>query len=194
MGVRNKDLFRVALDFTLRWEGGLSNHPDDPGGLTNKGITQRTYDAWRTKNRLPKRSVKEITQEEVEAIYAEYWVGVGADDLPPPLAVAAFDLAVNSGVGTARRLLSEAKGSWELLCAMRLRFLADIKTFNTFGRGWVRRVSDLIRLCHSLEEEAGRLAGAKRLFVNGSFTGRIERASLVGDKLYVRLAPQGAGD
>jgi len=39
--------FETALPFVLRWEGGFVDHPADPGGRTNRGVTQRTYDAWR---------------------------------------------------------------------------------------------------------------------------------------------------
>ncbi len=103
------DRFKECLRFVLKWEGGLSNHPDDPGGLTNKGITQRVYDAWRTSKGLQKRSVAMITDEEVQQIYWErYWLPSHAHDLPPPLDLVVFDTAVNCGVGTALRLLQQA--------------------------------------------------------------------------------------
>lgn len=149
------DAFRTALSFTLRWEGGFVNHPKDPGGATNYGVTQATYNTWRSGKGLPQRSVQEITREEVEAIYRElFWIPIGGEALAKkslPLAVSAFDFAVNSGVGRAKSFLASAKGDWVLLNAMRLEFLASLNGFSTFGRGWTRRVASLISFCRSLE-------------------------------------------
>ena len=61
--------FDTALAFALRWEGGYVNHPADPGGATNKGVTQRAYDAWRVRRGQTKRDVRAITGAEVHAIY-----------------------------------------------------------------------------------------------------------------------------
>jgi lysozyme family protein len=65
--------FERALEFTLRWEGGYVNHPSDPGGATNRGITQVTYDQWRTQKRLPTREVRLIEEHEVRSIYWQYY-------------------------------------------------------------------------------------------------------------------------
>ena len=61
--------FEASLPFILRWEGGYVNHPNDPGGATNKGVTQRVYDDWRGKKGLARRTVKQIEDAEVHAIY-----------------------------------------------------------------------------------------------------------------------------
>jgi lysozyme family protein len=94
------DAFADALAFTLRWEGGLANHPNDPGGRTAFGITQATYDASRKGK--PKRDVWGITRAEVGAIYRrDYWGAVNGDGIAatnPKLALCAFDAAVNHGV------------------------------------------------------------------------------------------------
>ena len=37
------DLFDAAVSYVLKWEGGYSNDPDDPGGETNFGISKRAY-------------------------------------------------------------------------------------------------------------------------------------------------------
>ena len=47
--------FEASLPFVLRWEGGFVDHPNDPGGRTNKGVTQKVYDAWRKRQGLPVR-------------------------------------------------------------------------------------------------------------------------------------------
>ena len=66
--------FQASLPFILRWEGGYVNHPADPGGATNKGVTQRVYDDWRVRRGMPARDVRQITDGEVHAIYeAGYW-------------------------------------------------------------------------------------------------------------------------
>src|SRR5690625_6246703 len=66
--------FEAALPTILRHEGGYVDHPQDPGGATNYGITQTTYDGWRGVPRVASRPVRLITQEEVRAIYLErYW-------------------------------------------------------------------------------------------------------------------------
>src|SRR3954469_9591146 len=63
-----------ALRFVLRWEGGFVDHPDDPGGRTNCGVTQNVYDAWRARQGSPQQDVKLIADAEVHAIYAsDYW-------------------------------------------------------------------------------------------------------------------------
>lgn len=105
-------MFFTALRFTLKWEGGYVDDPDDPGGATNFGITQATYDAWRQKHKFALRPVEHIIPEEVSAIYeAEYWREAGCGYLPPKAAVAHFDAAVNVGPKQAIRFLQAAIGS-----------------------------------------------------------------------------------
>lgn len=106
------DAFESSLAFVLRWEGGYVDHPNDPGGKTNKGVTQAVYDAWRTASRLPKRSVRDIEHAEVEAIYrANYWAAAKCDLLSSPLDLVQFDTAVNMGVGRAVRFLQTSVGT-----------------------------------------------------------------------------------
>ncbi|RTH00928.1 hypothetical protein CSW50_10075 [Thermus scotoductus] len=187
--------FERALAFVLRWEGGYSDHPDDPGGATNYGITQATYDAWRKRQGLPTRPVREISMDEVRAIYrTRYW-----DPLParyaekdPPLALALFDYAVNSGLGAARRALAAVGEDWRRIVAYRLQHLAGLSTFPTFGRGWTRRVAALIEECARLDPPKPSLEQVRRLIVDGGPPVRVERASVVGDKLYVRTGKEEA--
>lgn len=100
-----------ALKFVLRWEGGFVDHPNDPGGRTNKGVTQKVYDAWRTRQGQAPQDVKLIDDAEVHAIYAtDYWAPPRCDQLDSPLDVVQFDTAVNMGVGRAVRFLQAAVG------------------------------------------------------------------------------------
>jgi len=103
--------FDGALPFILRWEGGFVDHPSDPGGRTNRGVTQRTFTAWLARNGQPSKDVKSITDDEVKAIYeADYWLPPRCNDLPSRLDLVQFDTAVNMGVGRAVRFLQAAVG------------------------------------------------------------------------------------
>jgi lysozyme family protein len=104
--------FQAALPFVLRWEGGFVDHPADPGGATNKGVTQAVYDTWRKRQGLPQRSVRELQTEEMHAIYESgYWLAAKCPLLPQPLDVVQFDTAVNMGTGRAVRFLQHAVGA-----------------------------------------------------------------------------------
>lgn len=158
-----KDNFPQALRLVLADEGGVSNHPADRGGLTNKGITQATYDAWRELHGRPTRSVRAIEHAEVDAIYREQFANkILFDKLPLGLDYALFDFAVNSGASRAVRFLQRilkvrADGSLAArtlvtlteadieqvikdLCKDRLRFLKRLKAWKSFGKGWKKRV------------------------------------------------------
>lgn len=103
--------FKDCLSFTLKWEGGFSNDPDDPGGATNMGVTQSVYNAWRKSKGLPQQSVKNLTRAEAEAIYDErYWTPSRAKWLAKPLDLAVFDTAVNFGVGRSTEFVAVALG------------------------------------------------------------------------------------
>lgn len=101
-------MFKEALSLTLAFEGGFSDDPNDPGGRTNFGITQATYDPTRN------RDVKNITMPEVNHIYEEeYWNASSAnriDPISPALAAIHFDNAVNCGVTTAIMMLQGVLG------------------------------------------------------------------------------------
>lgn len=158
--------FDRALKLALAHEGGFSNHRDDPGGATNFGVTQATFDAWLKRQGKPARSVRTITDTEVAAIYKrQYWDAISGDDLPSGLDYAVFDYAVNSGPGRAvkdlQRVLGvkvdgalgvntlnaiRGKSVARLiadLCDTRMRFLKSLKHWSTFGKGWTRRVNDV---------------------------------------------------
>ena len=57
-----------SMPFVLRWEGGYVNHPADPGGATNKGVTQKVYDSWRKRQGLATRDVRQLEEAEMHAI------------------------------------------------------------------------------------------------------------------------------
>ena len=103
--------FARALPTILAAEGGYSDHPDDKGGKTNFGVTERVYHAWLAMKFQKPKPVKEITPEEVAAIYSKsYWQAMKCDELPWPVSLVAFDSAVNHGVGRASKMLQDAAG------------------------------------------------------------------------------------
>lgn len=103
--------FEKCIPFILRWEGGFVDHPNDPGGRTNKGVTQKVYDDWRTRKGQARQDVKLIDEAEVHAIYESgYWLPPRCDLLLDPLDLVQFDTAVNMGVGRAVRLLQRCAG------------------------------------------------------------------------------------
>lgn len=94
--------WKKGIDFVLSYEGGLVDNPADPGGLTNFGISSRSY---------PSVDIRNLTRDGAAEIYKrDYWDAVHGDELPGPLAIAVFDSAVNQGAGTARRLLQISLG------------------------------------------------------------------------------------
>ena len=157
--------FRNCLTLTLAYEGGYVNHPKDPGGATNKGVTQKVYDSYRQLNNLPNKSVAGISFGEAAAIYRQqFWAGLRADQMPDGVDYAVFDYSVNSGVFRASCALQRAigvgvdghigvvtlarlnqigdlAGLVAGICADRLDFVRGLSTFDTFGAGWVRRIA-----------------------------------------------------
>lgn len=158
--------FDKALAAVLAHEGGYVNHPKDPGGATNRGVTQTVYNDWRVANGLAEKNVRDISDAEVMAIYKRrYWDAVRGDDLPAGVDYCLFDFAVNSGTSRAARYLQEAVGVdvdgkigpvtigaakaefpqdlISAICDARMAFLKRLTTFATFGKGWSRRVEDV---------------------------------------------------
>jgi lysozyme family protein len=152
--------FQACLAFTLKQEGGRSDNPRDPGGRTNQGVIQRTYDAYRASKGQTPRAVYAMTQAERDEIYRrEYWGKVTGNSLPPGVDLCVFDFAVNSGPVRALRAYAasghgrtpaDAIGA---LCSKRLSFLRALATWSTFGSGWGRRVA-------ACEATALKMAGA----------------------------------
>lgn len=158
--------FEEILAIVLKHEGGYVDHPDDPGGATNYGITHRTLGAYLGRD-VTKRDVKSVSMETVKAIYRqEYWDKIQGDRLlNRGVALVVFDYAVNSGVSRAVRALQKATGTTvdgvfgsvtlrnanstgpgliiDAITAERRSFLRRLKTYKTFGKGWERRVTDV---------------------------------------------------
>jgi lysozyme family protein len=134
---------------TKQWEGGWSDHPDDPGGKTMYGITAGVYCAWLKKQGKPLLPVRRISQAEAEQVYFEqYWLACGGPKLADGVDLATYDAAVNSGVARGRQWLLASCGGRDhetvkRICAKRLGFMQSLAIWRTFGRGWARRVADI---------------------------------------------------
>lgn len=154
--------FRACVDEVLRHEGGYVDHPRDPGGCTNFGITRATLEAWRERPTTCS-DVRTLSVLEARQIYrARYWNAVAGDALPAGIDLAVFDAGVNSGPRRATQWLQAAVGAEqdgaigpltilaarsviaataiEAVCSARLAYLRSLATWGTFGRGWSRRV------------------------------------------------------
>jgi len=93
-------------------EGGYTNHPADPGGPTNLGVTQAEYNAYRSKKGLGLQSVRYISRAEAKEIYQyQYWNTCKCDDLPSGVDWMVFDAAVNSGPVQSVKWLQRAINS-----------------------------------------------------------------------------------
>lgn len=104
--------FSEALPVILRFEGGFLHNGDDPRSATNKGITQKTYNAWRRSKGLAPKAARVISDEDVEVIYHDaYWMKGNCDQLPWPASLAHFDACVSTGRGMRRSCSSERQGS-----------------------------------------------------------------------------------
>lgn len=194
--------FAQCLAFTLRFEGGKVNDPRDPGGRTNQGVTQRTYEAYleRSGKTAVVENVYAMTPEQRDAIYREqFWRPIKGDVLDPGVDLAVFDFAVNSGPARAlkaygKRASNDGAAVVKTVCAARLSFLHALKTFQAFGRGWTARVAACEALGIKMAENArvGALPDAKptsgtaaRLTIEAGAA----RAKAVGRKKAAVVAP-----
>lgn len=152
--------FDRAFEIVIGHEGGLSDDPRDPGGLTRYGISQRAH---------PGVDVRNLTLAQAKQIYlTRYWLPLHADAMPEAVAVQVFDAAVNHGIKPATRMMQRALqvdadgvlGPVTLTAmttiddarfaarfsAERLLYYTDLAGWEAFGRGWTRRVAGNLRL------------------------------------------------
>jgi lysozyme family protein len=139
-----KENFKRCLDFTLKYEGGYSNHSKDPGGPTNMGITIATL-SHELGRRATISDVMGMTKATAENIYhKKFWNTVNGDDLPAGVDLMMFDIAVNSGPGRALNWYKEISNSTSYfqileLDKKRLGFYRHLANFKFFGKGWLAR-------------------------------------------------------
>ncbi len=162
-----KDVFPKALKMVLHHEGGWADHPADPGGATMKGVTLATFSDYLGRQ-ASKDELRAISDGQLQAIYKKgYWDKISADSLPAGVDVVVFDMAVNGGPGRAAKLLQKVVGvnpdggigpmtlaavasqpAVDTIVAFsnaRREFYRSLPTFETFGKGWLRRVDEVER-------------------------------------------------
>lgn len=141
MGVVEEGWFDKAIEFTLKWEGGYVDDPDDPGGETFFGISKKAY---------PNVDIKNLTVSKAKKIYyKDYWIAAGCNNLPTPENIALFDTAVNIGVSKAIKIREEAE-NWQDILLARVSYyvkLAEKKWARKYLRGWLNRTVDLDLYC-----------------------------------------------
>lgn len=152
-----------AFKMMLASEGGYVNHPSDPGGMTNLGVTKRVWEEWvgRESNEKEMRS---LTPEMVEPLYKrKFWDACKCDELPSGIDYLVFDFAVNAGCGRSAKILQTAVDVTpdggigpitlaavkaipedqliEKFSQAKEDFYRSLNTFDTFGKGWLNRVA-----------------------------------------------------
>jgi len=159
-----QDNYEHCLEMILHHEGGYVNHPKDPGGETNLGVTKRVYEEWGGE-----KDMVDLLVEDVAPIYQKnYWDRCKCDDLPSGLDLCVFDFAVNAGPSRSAKFLQRLIGTTvdggigpntlkavhnyveevgletaiEDYQSARQEYYEALDTFDTFGRGWTRRVEE----------------------------------------------------
>jgi len=181
-----------CLETILHHEGGYVNHPKDPGGETNLGVTKRVYE-----EHGGTKDMKDLTVEDVAPIYKKgYWDKMKGDELPDGLDLCVFDFGVNAGPGRAAKYLQTMIGtvadggigpntlkavaeyvekhgiekSIENYQEARQSYYEKLSTFATFGRGWTRRVDETTELAKKLTSwELDKPFKAERDYLNGLY-------------------------
>lgn len=174
--------FPIAHKKMLAYEGGYSNHPADPGGVTLQGVIQTVYDDYRRSKGLPKQALTramlgtpEWIAERDDIYRSRYWNPPRCGQLDPGVDAAIYDYSVNSGIGRSRKVLQrlvgvpvtgvvdqatidaankrDAKVLVGAICNERLAFLKQLKTWPVFGVGWGNRVADVRSYSTKLAEQ-----------------------------------------
>jgi lysozyme family protein len=157
--------WQKSFELMLKSEGGFVNHPSDPGGMTNLGVTKATWENW-VGRESDEAEMRGLTPEKVEPLYKKkYFDAVRGDELPMGLDYLMFDFAVNAGAGRAIKILQTAVGVTpdggfgpmtmaavqavdpvdliERFSQAKENFYRSLTTFATFGKGWLNRVADV---------------------------------------------------
>ena len=155
----------ASIELVLKSEGHFVNHPSDPGGMTNLGVTKKAWEAY-VGRQVDEAEMRGLTPEIVAPFYkARYWNPCKCDELPLGVDYAIFDFAVNAGVSRASKTMQSALGTaadgivgpatlgvainadpdefLEKFSAAKEQFYRNLPTFEHFGKGWLRRVAEV---------------------------------------------------
>ena len=153
--------FRDCLELVLKHEGGFVDHPKDPGGMTNLGVTKKVWEEW-AGHPVSEKDMRELTPEIVAPMYEmRYWRTSYCEKLPRGLDLLVFSMAVNAGAGRSVKLLQDSVGlvmdgiigpitmarinesNVETLIdkfsETREDYYKGLKLFSVFGKGWLSR-------------------------------------------------------
>ena len=156
--------FQTAFDLLITHEGGYNNHPDDPGGATMYGITEKVARANGYTGPM-----RDLTLDFSKSIYRKsYWDACRCDQMPDTLRYPLFDAAVNSGPGQAIKWLQSAVGvkadgaigpvtqqavnmaapqpTRQKMIGNRLRFMTELANWPSFSKGWARRIASILEM------------------------------------------------
>lgn len=150
--------FDRAFEIIIGHEGGYVNDPRDPGGETKYGISKKAY---------PYADIKNMTLDEAKEIYRrDYWDRVDAEAMPESVRLMLFDCAVNCGLTAAKKILQRAVGTKDdgaigaktkqavaytpdieqQFAGFWLQYYTDLSGWQTYGKGWTRRVANDLRI------------------------------------------------
>ena len=155
--------WKKSFEMMLASEGGYVNHPSDPGGMTNLGVTKRVWEEW-TGRESNEAEMRALTPELVETLYkVRFWDACRCDEMPSGIDYLVFDFAVNAGPGRSAKILQAAVGVpadgvigpvtlaavkdipenelVEKFSQAKEDFYRSLNTFETFGKGWLNRVA-----------------------------------------------------
>ncbi len=147
-----KQNFKNSMNIVFKHEGGFSDDPNDSGGRTNMGITQRTYNDYCKRHGLKEKDVKNITKEEaINVYYNDYWRASGADKIDNYAeALILFDTAVLHGVGKAKQFYKASNGNFEKMLQLRKKYYLNRVKENPsqkkYLNGWNNRVDNLYNI------------------------------------------------
>lgn len=156
-----------CFSLILREEGGYSDNPNDPGGITNLGVTKLVWEKW-VGHPVTASDMAELTPDLVKPLYHDrYWNAIKGDNLPNGVDYTIIDFAVNSGPSKAIKSmqavlqvdidgvigpktfaainLTDPLYLCEKINDNRLQFLQSLPTWKFFGNGWSARVGRVMK-------------------------------------------------
>lgn len=165
--------FDACLKEILKHEGGYVNHPKDPGGMTNLGVTKRVYEQYLGR-KVDEAAMRALKPADVKPLYKKlYWDKMRCGELPLGLDLLVFDFGVNAGPSRSIKYLQRMVGVADdgiigpatmlavdtfikqsgkqigkeqaviKFSEMRISYYKKLPTFATFGKGWLRRVDEV---------------------------------------------------
>lgn len=165
-------IFDTSFDRVIGHEGGFQKDPKDRGNWTSgqiaRGVLKGTKFGLAAMT-YPELDIENLTIDQAKAIYKrDWWDKLGMDRFKPAMSFQMFDAAINHGMSNATKILQRAVSVKDdgvigpvtigkvqeteindmlmLFLAERLIFMTDIKTFDTYGKGWSRRVAGNLKL------------------------------------------------